>query len=99
MSPGSGLGDSGDGQEGSAGGSAPSIPPHQGGRGARLPFAPRTEPPLESAEGFLFRHSGATGSQNLSLAFNSFFFFIFAIRTEMSRAICGLNHSLNVTFF
>lgn len=28
-----------------------------------------------------------------------FLFFYFAIRTQTSRAICGLNHSLNVTFF
>lgn len=89
INPGSGLGDSGDvkvagsradRQEGFGGGSAPSIP-RAGGeqprvRGAPPPLSLRTELSLESAEGFLFRHSGDTRSQNLSLAFNSFSFFI-----------------------
>lgn len=47
----------------------------------------RTEPSVESTEGFLFRHSRDVGSQNLS-CFQ--FLFHFAIRTQMSQAIVDL---------
>lgn len=49
----------------------------------------RTEPSVESTEGFLFRHSRDVGSQNLS-CFQFLFLFHFAIRTQMSQAIVDL---------